>query len=104
MRLTKRFLALGMAILLFISLTACVQTTQLTNTPPTTTAPKLHVCPTTDPFQGMSKETFYENYSPACCYQDAQFCSDHGFLSGSLEVRLPPASDYFDSLRSGTLA
>jgi hypothetical protein len=34
----------------------------------------------------MSKETFYADYSPACCLQDAQYRSKHGFLSGLLTV------------------
>ncbi len=40
----------------------------------------------TDPYEGMSAEIFYANYKPAVCLQDALYRSQHGFLSGSLEV------------------
>ena len=39
-----------------------------------------------DPYEGMSKEEFYADYSPACCYQDAQYRTNHYFLSGSMDV------------------
>ena len=39
-----------------------------------------------DPYEGMSKEEFYTDYSPACCYADASYRSKHYFLSGALEV------------------
>lgn len=42
--------------------------------------------PTSDPYVGMTAEEFYSNYSPATSYEDAQYRSRHGFLSGSLEV------------------
>lgn len=47
--------------------------------------------PATDPYEGMTKAEFYKNYIPATSYQDAQFRSKHGFLSGTLEV---PGSDF----------
>ena len=42
--------------------------------------------PDSDPYVGMTKEEFYSDYSPACCWQDAQYRSKHGLLSGLLEV------------------
>ena len=39
-----------------------------------------------DPYANVTKEEFYENYTPACCYADASYRSKHYFLSGSLEV------------------
>ena len=39
-----------------------------------------------DPYEGMTKEEFYANYTPATSLEDAQYRSKHGFLSGSLEV------------------
>ncbi len=42
--------------------------------------------PLSDPYVGMTAEEFYSNYTPATSYQDAQYRSQHGFLSGSLEV------------------
>ncbi len=83
--MAKRTAAFGMAILLFLCMTACAVKTPDTTMPPAT-APTLHTCPSADPYVGMSKETFYANYTPACCYQDAQYRSNHGFLSGSLDV------------------
>lgn len=45
--------------------------------------------PAADPYEGMTKAEFYKNYIPATSYQDAQFRSKHGFLSGTLEVPGP---------------
>lgn len=42
--------------------------------------------PTTDPYVGMTKDEFYANYKPAASLADARYRSQHGFLSGSLEV------------------
>ncbi len=42
--------------------------------------------PASDPYEGMSKEAFYANYTPATSAADAAYRSKHGFLSGSLEV------------------
>lgn len=39
-----------------------------------------------DPYEGMTGEEFYADYTVACCYQDALYRSAHGFLSGSLEL------------------
>lgn len=81
MKFTKVITALLIVILL-AGLIGCAP-----NTPDETTAPPtLHLCPSTDPYEGMSKEDFYADYSPACCLQDAQYRSKHGFLSGSLDV------------------
>lgn len=44
------------------------------------------VVPTEDPYVGMTAEEFYANYKPATCLEDALYRSQHGFLSGSLEV------------------
>ena len=68
----KRLTVLALALILFVQLAAC--------------APKSHSCSTEDPYQGMSKEKFYANYTPACCNQDAIHRSKHGFLSGVLEL------------------
>lgn len=53
-----------------------------TTAAPETTAPVL----TFNPYVGMTKEEFYANYTPAVCYQDAMYRTEHHFLSGSLEV------------------
>lgn len=45
--------------------------------------------PTTDPYVGMTKAEFYQHYTPATSYEDAQYRSKHGFLSGWLEVPGP---------------
>ena len=42
--------------------------------------------PQTDPYVGVSKDAFYADYKPAANYMDAYYRSQHGFLSGSLEV------------------
>ena len=50
-----------------------------------TTAPTVPI-PDSDPYVGMTKSEFYANYTPATSYMDAYYRSQHGFLSGSLEV------------------
>lgn len=42
--------------------------------------------PTSDPYVGMTKAEFYANYKPATCLADALYRSQHGFLSGSLDI------------------
>jgi len=42
--------------------------------------------PDSDPYVGMTKAEFYGDYTPAANYMDAYYRSQHGFLSGSLEV------------------
>ena len=81
MDFTKRLTALLLAVFLSAALPACAA-----EPPAETTEPVLHLCPTADPYEGMSKEEFYADYAPACCLQDAQHRSKHGFLSGSLDV------------------
>ena len=75
----KRLFAVVLVALLLFS--SCAN--QIAPTPTTPTRPAI---PTTDPYIGMSAEEFYSNYYPATSYEDAQYRSKHGFLSGSLEV------------------
>ena len=39
-----------------------------------------------DPYVGVNKEQFYDNYTTACCYNDAMYRTQHFLLSGSLDV------------------
>lgn len=84
MPMTRRIAALLLAVFLTLSLAACgaPSVTTAPTTEPATTVP----IPTADPYVGMSKEEFYANYTPATCLEDALYRSEHGFLSGSLEV------------------
>ena len=41
---------------------------------------------TEDPYEGVTAEEFYANYTPATSYADACYRTEHYFLSGSLEV------------------
>ena len=43
-------------------------------------------CPDADPYTAVNREAFYANYSPACCLTNAKYRSQHGLLSGSMEV------------------
>ena len=54
-----------------------------------------HKC-SSDPYTNISKNQFYENYSPACCYQNSVYRTDHGFMSGSIDVpdQAPTISEY----------
>ncbi len=85
---TKLF-ALLLAVLILTGCTAAVpEQTQDTTTAPTqevtqsTTAP----IPTEDPYVDVDKAAFYANYTPAANYMDAYYRSQHGLMSGSLEV------------------
>lgn len=54
-------------------------------TPPQTTVPSCNGH-ASDPYVNVDKDTFYANYTPACCYEDALYRSKHYLMSGSLEV------------------
>lgn len=41
---------------------------------------------TSDPYNGIDKDAFYANYTPACCYTDACYRTQHFLLSGHLIV------------------
>lgn len=83
----KKWLLYSLPVLaLLLLLSGCAPNNAGSTVPPTTTAPALHVCPSSDPYTGVSKEEFYADYTVACCRQDALYRSRHGFLSGSLEV------------------
>ena len=93
MELLKRLIAVMLALVLVLSAAGCAadrsEGSQLPTIAPGTTPTipsESHVCSAEDPYQGMTKESFYADYEPACCYQDALHRSRHGFLSGSLEV------------------
>jgi len=43
-------------------------------------------CPQEDPYQNVDKTAFYEEYTPACCWTNAQYRSAYGLLSGDLDV------------------
>ena len=49
-----------------------------------------------DPYEGLSKDEFYENYFEAINYQDALYRTLHGFMSGGLELpnEAPTIADY----------
>ncbi len=81
MLLLKRIAALVLVLTVLAGLAACAAKT---SEPIISFAP--HACSAEDPYQGMSKEAFYADYTPACCNQDAIHRSRHGFLSGLLEV------------------
>ena len=50
----------------------------------------------TDPYVGVNKDDFYADYSPACCYVDACYRTQHYLMSGYLEVpdQYPTISSY----------
>ena len=84
----KRFTAWILVLILIAGLTACAASPETPTGEPTspTILYEPHICPEQDPYQGMSKEEFYADYTPSCCNQDALNRSKHGFLSGLLEV------------------
>ncbi len=88
MKLQFRILALLLALLLLAGCTQ-VQVPGDSSTNPhteSTVAWDSTDIPTEDPYIGVSKEAFYANYRPAANYKDAYYRSQHGFMSGKLEV------------------
>ncbi len=90
MKQLMKLLALLLAVLI---LTGCAGTVPTPTESPSTTAPTEQVTapPTTpvfteDPYVDVDKDAFYANYTPATNYMDARYRSEHGLLSGSLEV------------------
>lgn len=49
-----------------------------------------------DPYVDVSPEEFYSDYRPASCYEDAQYRTEHNFLSGrnSVPDQAPTLSEY----------
>lgn len=98
----KRLIA--MLALLVLLLTACIplpgtqassQPTASTAQPTDSTEPseslpseELPTCDghDSDPYENMTAEEFYADYTVACCYTDACYRTEHYFMSGSLEV------------------
>lgn len=89
----KRFISL--LLLLALLLVGCGKTEipEETSAPtettvPETTAPVIETCGghDSDPYENVTAEEFYANYTTACCYTDACYRTAHYFMSGSLEV------------------
>lgn len=40
--------------------------------------------PTSDPYIDVTRKEFYESYTPALSYQEANYRSEHGFMSGDI--------------------
>ena len=84
----------ALLLILLVLLTGCSDNVPFPSgsTPPqTTTAPTVPEIPTcsghdSDPYENVSAEEFYANYTTACCYEDARYRSEHYLLSGLLEV------------------
>lgn len=66
-------------------------TTVVTTTNPTTTVTTTAPTTTTedpvksDPYENVSRNEFYANYSEAISFNDAQYRTEHGFISGSID-------------------
>ena len=60
---------------------------------------------TSDPYVGVDKEAFYANYTPACCYTDACYRTEHFLLSGLLMVpgQYATVSEYQPTDENGIL-
>lgn len=69
--------------------------------------PQPSVCTghTSDPYIGVDKNAFYSNYTPACCYADARYRTQHFLLSGLLSVpgQYAVVSEYQPADESGAL-
>lgn len=82
-------------ILVCLLLTGCVSTVPGTTQPGTDSQPSTIIgSPVrvdcggheSDPYTDVNKEEFYASYTPACCYVDACYRTDHFLMSGYLEV------------------
>lgn len=58
-----------------------------------------------DPYHSIDKDAFYANYTPACCYADACYRTQHFLLSGHLTVpgQYAVISEYRPADENGTL-
>lgn len=88
----KRIRIFSLLLALLLLLSAC---TSAVDTPDTSKPsniiplnPNIHEgqCPDEDPYANVSREAFYANYRPACCLTNSKYRTQHGFLSGSVEV------------------
>lgn len=103
LRNNKLFSLLLALILVLSLLCGCVDTqpaptdstgeTAVTTDATDTTGPEQTEPPTesgqdwsVDPYEGMTAEEFYADYTTASCYEDACWRTKHYFLSGSLDV------------------
>ncbi len=80
----RKFLVILLAALLLLS--GCTQENTHENIIPFLPSAHEGQCPDADPYANVSKEAFYAHYAPACCLTNAKYRSQHGFLSGSMEV------------------
>ena len=86
MRKTK-ILLLALVVLLIFSACASTETPEYhPNILPFQSQQHEGQCPDADPYMVVDKEVFYANYTAACCLTNAKYRSQHGLLSGSLEV------------------
>ena len=57
---------------------------------------------TPDPYVGVTKDDFYSNYTPATSFADAYYRTQHGFLSGELEIpSMAPTVDENRPMKGG---
>ncbi len=81
--------------------------TNPTTVPTSSSVPSANACNghDSDPYEGISKDDFYADYTPACCYEDACYRTKHCLMSGYLEVpdQYPTISSYQPTDDSGML-
>ena len=84
----KKLYGLWIALILLLSVTisGCNEQSISCSEGTETSENTENLIPTSDPYVGMSAEEFYADYKPATCLADALYRSEHGFLSGKLEV------------------
>ena len=100
MKFTKRLSALLLALLIACSSLASCAVLPFGNESTVESTPKdvINVPPSpnpddqrpeldfsTDPYENMSAEEFYSNYTPAVCYQDSVYRTKHYFMSGKID-------------------
>lgn len=63
-------------------------TPEVPDTPDTPNTPAVPSCSghDSDPYVNVNTDAFYDHYTTACCYTDAQYRSEHYLMSGELEV------------------
>ncbi len=93
MKLLKQILILLVIMSMVVSCDVLSFLPDVTTSASTTTTQKEYIefdpdedeGPEADPYVDMTRDEFYENYTPATSYKEAQYRTLHGFMSGSIE-------------------
>ena len=87
MQAFQKIATLFLIFALLVCMASCGADTPPESTAPSTAETVRQECSHDgDPYENMTAEEFYANYTTACCYTDACYRTEHFFMSGSLAV------------------